>query len=407
MAETFIVIGGGMIGAACALRLQSAGFQVTLMDPGPEVRAASFGNAGHIAVEQVEPLSSWATIRSAPRRLFAFGGPLDFRLADIAAWGPWAMRFLGSSGARRFEAGAAALEALMARAVDAWTDLLVEVGRPELVRSDGHVVLWFDGPEAEAGRRAWARARTGTASIRPLTDTDVARYRERMPLRPPASGIAFDGTARLASPQAVRSALLADFRQRGGILVEEEADSVTRDGLVTSDATQRVADRVLICAGVRSRRLMEGLGVATPLVAERGYSIQIPARDWQDDLPTAVIEGESIVLAPHAEGLRVTSYVEFATPDSPPDPRKWDRLERRVRALGIDVPTGSQRWIGCRPTLPDYLPAIGALEGSRVLYAFGHQHLGVTLSAVTAELIAGLAQGDPVDPGFDIRRFRH
>src|SRR5690606_15950452 len=124
VAETFIVIGGGMIGAACALRLQSAGFVVTLVDSGPPDRAASFGNAGHIAVEQVEPLASWATLRAAPSMLFAFGGPLDFRLGDAAAWGPWAMRFLAASGRRRFEAGAEALETLMARGVGAWTDLL-------------------------------------------------------------------------------------------------------------------------------------------------------------------------------------------------------------------------------------------------------------------------------------------
>lgn len=407
MAETFIVIGGGMIGAACALRLQSAGFQVTLMDPGPDERAASFGNAGHIAVEQVEPLASWATIRSSPGRLFAFGGPLDFRLTDIAAWGPWAMRYLASSGARRFEAGAAALEALMARCVGAWTDLLGEVGRPELIRTDGHVLLWFDEREAEAGRRAWAGARTGTASIRPLTEADLARYREHMPSRPPVSGIAFDGTARLASPQAVRSALIAAFMVRGGEVVDEEVETLTAGGIVRSRTAEHTADRVLVCAGVRSRGLMEGLGVATPLVAERGYSIQVPAPDWPADLRTAVIEGQSMVLAPHAEGLRVTSYVEFASPDSPPDVRKWERLERRVRALGLDAPPGSQRWIGCRPTLPDYLPAIGALEGGRVLYAFGHQHLGVTLSAVTAELVAGLARGEPVDARFDIHRFQH
>lgn len=406
MAETFIVIGGGMIGAACALRLQSAGFQVTLMDPGPNERAASFGNAGHIAVEQVEPLASWATIRSAPSRLFVLGGPLDFRLADIGAWGPWAMRFLTASGRRWFEAGTEALEGLMARGVGAWSDLLADIGRSDLIRTDGHVVLWFEEQEVDAGRRAWAKARSGPASIRALTEADLGRYRGQMPGRQPIAGIAFDGTARLASPQAVRSALIAAFKQRGGAVIAEDVESLTREGLVTSRSGQR-AGRVLVCAGVRSRPLMEDLGVIAPLVAERGYSIQIPAPGWPADLPTAVIEGQSIVLAPHAEGLRITSYVEFAAPDSPPDPRKWDRLEQRVRALGLSVPTGSQRWIGCRPTLPDYLPAIGALEGSRVLYAFGHQHLGVTLSAVTAELIAGLAQGDPVDPGFDIRRFRH
>lgn len=407
MAETFIVIGGGMIGIACAFRLQSAGFQVTLMDPGPDERAASFGNAGHIAVEQVEPLASWATIRSAPSRLFALGGPLDFRLADVAAWGSWAMRFLAASGRRRFESGTEALGGLMTRGVGAWTDLLADIGRSDLIRTDGHVLLWFDEPEAEAGRRAWARAQTGPASIRPLPDADLDRYRDQMPGRPPIAGIAFDGTARLASPQAVRSALIAAFKQRGGAVIAEDVESLTREGLVTSRSGQRTADRILLSAGIRSRPLMASLGVATPLIAERGYSIQIPAPGWPADLPTAVVEGQSMVLAPHAEGLRVTSYVEFAVPDSAPDHRKWERLEQRVRALGLDVPQGAQRWIGCRPTLPDYLPAIGALEGDRVLYAFGHQHLGVTLSAVTAELVAGLAQGDPVDPRFDIRRFQH
>ena len=406
VAETIIVIGAGMVGAACALRLQSAGFQVALVDPGPPERAASFGNAGHIAVEQVEPLASWSTIRSAPSMLFAFGGPLDFRLADAPYWGPWAMRFLAASGRHRFEAGASALGALMGRGVEAWADLLAEVGQPELIRTDGHAVLWFDEREAEAGRRAWGRTRTGPATIQPLSDADVAAYRAAMPGRPPVAGLAFGGTARLSSPQTVRAALVAAFERRGGEVVQAEVTRLSADGTMHIGATSRTADRIVVCAGVRSRGLMEGLGVTTPLVAERGYSILVPAPHWAAGLRTAVVEGQSIVLAPHDEGLRATSYVEFAAPDSPPDPRKWARLERRVRALGFDVPAGVQRWIGCRPTLPDYLPAIGALDGGRILYAFGHQHLGVTLSAVTAEVIAGLADGQPTDRRFDIRRFR-
>jgi glycine/D-amino acid oxidase-like deaminating enzyme len=407
VAQTIIVIGAGMVGAACALKLQSTGFEVALVDPGPPERAASFGNAGHIAVEQVEPLSSWSTIRSAPSMLFAFGGPLDFRLADAPYWGPWAMQFMAASGRRRFEGGATALGELMASGVGAWTALLADIGRPDLIRTDGHVVLWFDEREAEAGRRAWDRTRTGPATFGPLCDADLAAYRAMMPGRPPVAGILFEGTARLSSPQAVRAALFAAFEQRGGEVVQEDVTSLSADGAVHLGASTRKADRVVVCAGVRSRALMEGLGVTTPLVAERGYSIQIPAPDWPAALRTAVVEGLSIVLAPHDEGLRVTSYVEFAAPDSPPDPRKWDRLEQRVRALGLDVPPGAQRWIGCRPTLPDYLPAIGSLDGGRILYAFGHQHLGVTLSAVTAELILGLVEGQSTDRRFDIRRFRH
>ena len=48
--------------------------------------------------------------------------------------------------------------------------------------------------------------------------------------------------------------------------------------------------------------------------------------------------------------------------------------------------------MGARPTLPDFLPAIG--RKGRLLYAFGHQHIGLTLAAVTAEAVAELATSE-------------
>jgi D-amino-acid dehydrogenase len=48
-------------------------------------------------------------------------------------------------------------------------------------------------------------------------------------------------------------------------------------------------------------------------------------------------------------------------------------------------------WMGFRPSLPDSLPIIDRVCDGKVLLAFGHQHLGLTQAAVTAELIAQLA----------------
>jgi D-amino-acid dehydrogenase len=60
--------------------------------------------------------------------------------------------------------------------------------------------------------------------------------------------------------------------------------------------------------------------------------------------------------------------------------------------------------MGARPTLPDYLPGIGrAAAHPGLLYAVGHQHLGLTLAAPTAELIAQLAAGRK--PYLDIAAF--
>ena len=57
--------------------------------------------------------------------------------------------------------------------------------------------------------------------------------------------------------------------------------------------------------------------------------------------------------------------------------------------------------MGFRPSLPDSLPAIGAArDDARVLYAFGHGHLGLTQSAATAQIVAALLLGE--DPGLDL-----
>jgi D-amino-acid dehydrogenase len=61
-------------------------------------------------------------------------------------------------------------------------------------------------------------------------------------------------------------------------------------------------------------------------------------------------------------------------------------------------------WMGARPTLPDYLPAIGvSRRADNLYYAFGHQHLGLTLAAVTGELVAALMGG--TTPAVDLAPF--
>src|SRR3546814_11871257 len=103
------------------------------------------------------------------------------------------------------------------------------------------------------------------------------------------------------------------------------------------------------------------------------------------------------------------TFVEVHSPGPPPEPRKWDLLERHVRELGLPFNPPFTGWMGARPTLPDYLPAIGrSRRVGNLVYAFGHQHLGLTLAAVTGELVRALTeQASPrVDLApFDLSRF--
>src|SRR3546814_8121274 len=69
-----------------------------------------------------------------------------------------------------------------------------------------------------------------------------------------------------------------------------------------------------------------------------------------------------MIVTRFADTVQAASFVEFHSPGAPPDPRKWDRLERHVRELGLPFNPPFTRWMGARPTLPDYLPAIRSEE---------------------------------------------
>jgi D-amino-acid dehydrogenase len=67
-------------------------------------------------------------------------------------------------------------------------------------------------------------------------------------------------------------------------------------------------------------------------------------------------------------------------------------------------------WLGFRPTLPDGLPVLGRSRASeRVVYAFGHQHIGLTLGGlsgmVVADQIAGRASALDLTP-YSAKRFQ-
>ena len=98
-------------------------------------------------------------------------------------------------------------------------------------------------------------------------------------------------------------------------------------------------------------------------------------------------------MTPMSDGLRLAGTVEFAGLEAPPSmERAWQlhRLSKGLLREDLNA-EGATPWMGFRPSLPDSLPVIDRVGDGKVLLAFGHQHLGLTQAAVTAELIAQLA----------------
>lgn len=409
---TALVIGGGVVGLACALSLQRAGVRTVVIDPAAAPRPASWGNAGHLAIEQVEPLASRSTLLSVPRRLFWRGGALSLPARDLCTWLPFALRLIHASGPRRFQEGRAALASLLRRAIPAWRRMLAAIDAGPLMVEDGHFVAWETASGARSGRAAWSRADTGTASFRDATAEELAALCACMS-RPPADAVRFIGTGRILDPGELIERLSAGFADLSG---SQHRGRVRRILIRRSNAELLMESGELLCSdiviaacGVTSGPLLEPLGHKVPIVAERGYHIQSAVSDWPADLPPVLFEERSLLAVRLRSGLRATSFVEFGREHSPADPRKWARLRSHVAALGLPFEAPGSEWMGARPTLPDYLPAIGrSRRAANLFYAFGHQHLGLTLAAITGEAIAAMATGEPTAfdmAPFDIERF--
>jgi D-amino-acid dehydrogenase len=406
-----IVIGDGVIGLTCAIALQRGGIQTMIVAPDAPWRGASWGNAGHIAIEQVEPLAAPATLLSFPRRLFVLGGPLALPPHAIATWLPFALKLARFSTPARFRHGKAALGALLREALPAWRRLLADADAAQLLREEGHFVVWETDRTANTGLARWRSADIGEASFRPASPEELAELRTLFEV-PIAGAIRFRGSAQIADNSRLGEALHVRFRSLGGQVKRARALHVTDDSgakVTLDDGAILAADLALVAAGAASGALLHKLGENVPLIAERGYHIEGVACDWPSGIPPIVFEDRSLIVTRFDNAVRAASFTEFASAASPPDPRKWARLRAHVRALGYPVMEPTEEWVGARPTLPDYLPAIGRLASRpSIAYAFGHQHLGLTLAAVTGEVVAAMLRGGTpkVDLSpFDLARF--
>jgi len=407
--DTIAVVGAGVIGAAIAYALAREGRRVVLIDRAPPgVGGASFGNAGHVATELVEPLPSPALLFGFWRELVALGGVLDIPIGRLPTFLPWALRF--ARAAFRREANTRHLAPFVRPAVPALIGMLRAAGRADLIRQHGHYEIFLDG---HAQRRADLQARvmeklevaTAPAPAHLLQVAGSAAQAQSV------AGLWFPKCAHVLDPLEVVQAFAAAAARHGAVFLTRQVRALLARGTdleLVTDAGPVVVRRAIVCAGAWSAPLLRPFGCRVPLAAARGYHVELPGIAALIDAPV-VYSDQKIVVTPMTGRLRATSFMEFAGTDAPADPRKPTWLRARMRALGYACEESASSWVGPRPVLPDYLPAIGRVATlPNLFYAFGHQHIGLTLCAVTARAVADLVAGRKPEidvAAFELRRF--
>ncbi len=352
------VVGGGVIGLACARELAGRGLAVAVLEAGELARQASWASAGMLA-----PLAE------APQ--------------PGAAAGPFALACRDSR--------------------DGWTayapDLAAETGQDLDYDQSGSLAL----PEGEVrGLSRLAALEAAAAALgEPCRRLSEAEARERLPdLAPLGELLLLPGEHRVDN-RALCAALAASLAARGQALVpgwpvaaiEPRAGSVLlrREGGETLEAGSAV-----LAAGAWSGGIA-GLP-PLPLVPVHGEMLALGGIDWPWQ---GCVRGEHLYAVRRAGGrLLVGATAEEAGFTEGPTVAGLGALTDwlRQRFPGLGGKPLLEVWSGLRPATPDRLPLLGLLDegaaGGRVAVATAHFRNGILLAPWTASRVAELLLGE-------------
>ena len=341
--DTVAVVGAGVIGAAVAYALTREGRAVLLLDRAePGIAGASFGNAGHIAAELVEPLPSWGLLFGFWRELFAFGGALDIPLRRAPEFLPWALRF--AAAARHRTENTRHLAPLVKPAVGQMARWLAEIGRPELLRTNGHFQVWF-GPRSDerAAEQGLAMERLGIPTQGPPNEILQVIARRS----PGAESLGIICAKRLRAPQVcgfpaprMCSILSRSFRASPGPHVSEARLSNAPKSAPSSRSRERAVlhtsskiltvDAVVVCTGAWTASLLEPLGLRVPMESARGYHVEMPGHPALTDTP--ILYADKRIYAHVRWKDDCALPASWSLPDTTPHPTRenWRDCERAL-----------------------------------------------------------------------------
>ena len=410
MKETSIVVlGAGMIGVSVAWHLARRGHQVTLVDRRSPGQETSFGNAGLIQREAIEPHPfprAWSDIlRILPNRAI----DVRYRLPAMVREAQVLWRYWRASAPQEFERIAQAYASLIVHCTD-----------------DHQVMIEASGADALIDRRGWLQVyRSQDTLIAGIVEADAAqrlqgvefetcdrlRLRELEPaLRDEAVGaIWWENAWSVNDPGGLVDAYARSFVAGGGQFVESEVLSMDQSG---SGWTLRLRNGTLagevlvLAAGPWSIAMLRNLGYTIPMFVQRGYHMHYESVAGAPLNFPVFDHDRGYTLAPKSLGIRLTTGAELAQVG---DVSRTGQLAAAERAAREIFPLGRRKdahaWRGARPCIADMKPVIGPAHHHKNLwFAFGHGHQGFTLGPTTGRLLAAMMAGEPTST--DMSPFR-
>ncbi len=396
-----LVLGGGVIGLACAVHLLRAGRSVTILEQGTVGGAASHGNCGTITPSHAMPLAMPGMIAQGLRWLLKPDAP--FRIAPRLDFGllEWLLQFAHRCNWTDFKR----ITAIKAPLLQLSRQTLEELIRSETLdcefEATGTLNVYRDASAFE--KSAWLPKALGECGM-PVEILDGVRCCEREPaLNDSIVGGYFNPLDAHLRPDRYAAELARVARDHGGKIHESTRISGFRlhgGGVETvlTDNGEFAGRDVVFALGAWSPLIARQLDLRIPIQPGKGYSITYSRPARCPKIPLTLKE-RAVCVTGWNSGFRLGSTMEFSGYDSTLNRTRLDAL-RRGAAEYLHEAEGAQvleEWYGWRPMTYDDLPILGRVSRlQNLLLATGHGMLGVTMSAATGLLVREMICGEPL-----------
>jgi D-amino-acid dehydrogenase len=391
------VVGAGIIGVCCALWLQRAGCNVTIIDRDEPGNGTSFGNTAMITPGQVVPQALPGLLKDVPRWLLSKRSPLKIRASYLPVIAPWLWAFSRAGQVENAIGVSRGMRALHEQTFELYAELVRGTPAEDFFEKCGHIHLTVAGTKSRSPELTRLLREAAGVEIEHLSQDEI---RSLVPDLAPIfkSGVLMPGNGRVKNPHRLVQILANEAVRLGARFIKGDVKGLTlQDGKCVSielNGQVTPVGKLVIAAGMGSRLLTDQLGMRIPLETERGYHVTFPNPGIRPD-KQVIVRDWGVGAGPIDDSLRVAGTVEFCNVNSKPDWRRTDKILARAKEMFPTLNTAeSTRWVGDRPSISDGLAVIGKPQRFQNIYfAFGNAQHGMSGGPMTGKVLAELVTG--------------
>ena len=388
------VIGAGIIGVCTAHFLRKDGYDVTLYDQNEPGTQASFGNAGLFASHECVTANSPHLWKNLPSMLLNKNGPLVIDWFYVVTHLPWAIRFLRNCTSARAEHIAKSLSSFSSQASLAYEEIFDDVDVSNNIVYKEPIFLYESKELFEQNQYAFNLRKKYDVQFVVINKEDIAKIEPDLePIY--YNGVVLKGESFTNSPLEITQKIFNNFIKNDGHFIKIKIKSIVQKDnslFLKYEEKEQQFDKIVVAAGAWSNMLARTIGDNFPLDTERGYHIVFENNNNLLTHPVGWAK-TGFYMTPMKDGIRVAGTVEIAGLNKPMNKNMLSMIEKTARRILPQLGKVKSEWMGFRPTLPDSLPVIGESQKCKnVYYAFGHQHLGLSLAAITGKVIQSLIE---------------